>query len=281
MERASQRKLVEIDRGLFLIRYSAAEDTTRPPVIRVLLNDADDKDTSFILHPDQKDAVLWQPGAALVVRAAKPSKLTVEVAALIENGSTAASVKIEPLTQGSRLPKASPGLDLRDFKVLGHVARVGDVFVGPLEWLGGPSAPSRIEGVGIEWPAKPSELGIRYAVKLAKPHAISGQMMDLGSFAGTRGRSLPVVGMTLEMSGPGTSNCHFVVEAMFLGSPISRTVGKRVVLSGPTGGEAMVGLRISIEHADAPQVAPTPMAPSAGRIRVFRSRAKPNQASPS
>ena len=73
------------------------------------------------------------------------------------------------------------------------------------EWLGGPSSPMRIEGIAIDWPEKPSDLQIRYAVKTARPMPISGQTMELGSFAGTRGRAMPIVGLMLELSGPAAA----------------------------------------------------------------------------
>ena len=35
MQRAKQRRIVDIDRGLFLVRYAAAEDATRPPIVQL------------------------------------------------------------------------------------------------------------------------------------------------------------------------------------------------------------------------------------------------------
>ena len=137
--------------------------------------------------------------------------------------------------------------DLGNFCVLGHVTGMGDQLVNANEWLAGPSAPSRIEGLSIEWPNKPGDIDIRYAVKTAKPQTISGRAVGVGSFAGTRGKAMPIVGLMLEMSGPAAANLQFAVEAIFLGSPATRITGKRVVASGPTGREPLVGLRIGME----------------------------------
>jgi hypothetical protein len=283
MERASQQKTIELDRGLFLIRYSTADDMACPPTVKILLRDAGANNVTFVLHPDHRDAVLWEPNAALVIRATSPAKLFVEVTSLYENGSVAASVKIEPLTQGKTrhpAPMADEvkALDLHDFRVLGHIARIGDVSVGSKEWLAGPSAPSRIEGISIDWSTKPRDLEIRYSVKPAKSQAGVGQVVGLGTFAGTRGRAVPLIGVSLEMSGAAASNCQFVVEAIFLGSAISRMTGKRIALSGPTGAEPLVGLRIGIEQTDArPAVPQLPVGQPSSRVRVFRSRTKRNQ----
>src|SRR3974390_274086 len=111
MERAKQQQTVAINRGLFLVRYDAAEDEASPPRVRVLPDPGASKDIHILLHPDHTDPVLWQPGTALAVRASAPGKLTIEVTPLKDGGSTAATVKIEPLNQGkaaSGPAKASP-----------------------------------------------------------------------------------------------------------------------------------------------------------------------------
>jgi hypothetical protein len=63
---------------------------------------------------------------------------------------------------------------------------------------------------------------------------------------------------------------------VFLNAPTLRAVGKRVVLSGPTNREPLVGIRLGVERVAVEQVA-APAKPSrkpvgSGRVRVFRSR---------
>ena len=246
-------------------------------------------DIRFLLHPDHNDAVLWQPDACLAVRATAPGSLHVQVIPVQEGGSTAATVRIEPLSQGnSKMSLAqtdsrrSAPHDLGNFRVLGHVGGIGDVLVNGTQWLAGPSAPSRIEGISIDWPGKPPGLDIYYAVKTAKPQTNSGRKVALGSFAGTRGKAMPVVGLMLEISGPDASNFQFSVEAIFLGSPTTHIVGKRIVASGPTGREPLVGLRISLQGVRAaarPKAKLTASKPkgSTGRVRIFRSQSQYNQ----
>jgi hypothetical protein len=279
MARIEQRKIANIDRGLFLIRYAAAEDDERPPKVRVAVDPSEEKDILLVLHPDHADATLSQPGSCLVVSARRPGKLIVEVAPWRRDGSTAATVKIEPLIQGAAEPSRSvePTFTGSSIRVLGHVAGIGDVFAGAQEWLAGPSAPSRIEGIAIEWPDKPKDLALRYAVKTAKPQAASGRMMDLGTYAGTRGRALPVVSVVLELSGPRASRYEIGAEAIFLGSPQVRATGQRIVLTGPTGREPLVGFRLDMRERRTPAATPRRDAPS-GRVKVFRSRTNPTQA---
>ena len=280
-----RQKSVDVNRGIYVIRYAAARDDINPPKVKVSLAPGSDRNVDLLLHPDCTESILWQPGTGLVVRALNPGKLFVEVIPIHANGSTAATVKIETLSQGTDAYQSieaadafASALDLRGFRVLGHVAGRGDVIVNADEWIGGPTAPSRIEGIALEWPRKPHDLHIRYAVKFGRPNLAPTPLMNVGAFAGSRGRALPLVGVVLELSGPGASRYRFVTEAVFLGSPTRRVAGERVVLSGPTGREPLVGLRITLEETvTAAREAPRLRArksQAAGRVRVFRSAAK-------
>jgi hypothetical protein len=288
MARTTRQKTVEINRGLFLVRYAAAEDKGRPPIVRIVPEPASEQNITFVLHPDHREAVLWQPDACLVVRATTLGKLSIEVSPVQENGPVAATVRIEPLSQGQatsvptqRSSLGDLSIDWKDFRVLGHIASIGDVVVNAGEWLAGPSAPSRIEGISITWPSKSDDLEIRYSVKTARPQTGSERAMALGSFAGTRGKALPIVGLTLEMSGPDAANAQFTVEALFLGSPVMSASGKVIVLSGPTGREPLVGLRVGLQP-DGTNAQPQPARPVTelvrpARVRVFRSRPRQEQ----
>ncbi len=279
MARTRQQQTVSIDRGLFLVRYAAAEDTEHPPIVRVSSDPSPNKDIGFLLHPDHSEPVLWQPDTSLVVRALAAGKLAVEVVSAEEEGSTAATVRIEPLTQGNPITavaqtvpeRTNSTADRNTFRILGHVTGLGDQFVNANEWLAGPSAPSRIEGIAIDWPDKPGDLEIRYAVKTAKPEPISGRAMGLGSFAGTRGKAMPIVAVMLEMSGPAATSLQFAVETIFLGSPAKRISGKRVIATGPTSREPLVGLRLSLEDAASRTAADQVTLDQSGRIRGRRS----------
>jgi hypothetical protein len=289
MARARQQQTVSVDRGLFLVRYAAAEDVGHPPIVRVLPDPVPNNGVGLLLHPDHREPVLWQPDSCLIARALAPGRLTVEVMASVDGGSAAATVRIEPLSQG-KLDQTQPAaplsqtkkkhrgspLDLTSLRLLGHVTGIGDKAVSAGEWLAGPSAPSRIEGIAIEWPDKPDDLEIQYAVKTAKPQPVSGRPISLGSFAGTRGKAMPIVGVMVEISGAAATNLQLVLEAVFLGAPVTRIMGKRIIASGPTGREPLVGLKLGVENiavAEQPKPPPSPPEP-ARRVRVFRSRQK-------
>jgi hypothetical protein len=285
MEQAAKRKVIDVERGLFLVRYASANDPDHPPAVAISSDPASGADIRFFLHPDHEEATLWRPGGCLVMLAAAPGKLFVDVSPQREAGSVAATIRIEALSPGAAIQKQPRTIDasadspsLGDFRMRGHVAGIGDVLVNSGEWLAGPLAPSRIEGFSLEWPSKPGGLDIRYAVKTAKANAASGRLAPLGAFAGTRGRAMPIVGVNLELSGAQASALEFAAEACFLGSPAMRTTGKRVEVSGPTGREPLVGLKLGLrqvakgEEVETAATA-TPPIQSSNRVRVFRSRA--------
>ncbi|MGP8123660.1 MAG: hypothetical protein ACLP8B_24445 [Xanthobacteraceae bacterium] len=286
LERGKQSKVLDVDAGLLLLRYATADDDKRPPKIRILVNPKHRNNIELVLNPDHQDAVLWQPGSCLVVRATAPGQLFVEVTAIEDGGSTAASLKIETLSQGkAAVPARQPavarsaghvGVDPRRLAVRGHVAGIGDVTVRADEWIAGPVAPARVEGISIDWPGKPDDIDIRYSVRLARPHAVSGQVMQLGDYAGTRGRALPIVGLTLELTGAGASGFRLTAEAVFLGAPVQRMSGAQVEMSGPTRREPLVGFRLRLDEVHAPLApvrAPAIKTKASGRVRVFRSPA--------
>ncbi|NJO56086.1 MAG: hypothetical protein HC834_06735 [Rhodospirillales bacterium] len=313
------QKTVDVPRGLFVLRYDRADVERLHPTVRV---SARDTTAEIIFHPDMADGVLHAPGAAAVIRASTPTTLVIEIVPAVENGSEAASLKLEPISIGraapaERVPEATKstrrktpapadsGAGVPEIRILGHVAGIGDVVVEADRWVAGPAAPSRIEGIMIDWPNRPADVVCRYAVKFAKPRGTSSAMTETGDFAGSRRRALALVGVVLELSGPGASRYKFQTEALFLGSPVMKAAGQRVVLSGPTGGEPLVGLRLAVQPAAAASASkatiststrrpaapvlpvadlvvepPPPIVRPSGRVRVFRSRPK-SETSPS
>jgi hypothetical protein len=281
-----QQKKLSLDRGLFFINYKSADDSVSPPRVIVAPAQGHERRMEIILHPDATEPTLYSPNSGLVVRINTPATLQVQVRPTRPGGSRSAIVRVEQI-QAGRIPDAAGpdnGVGLHvateGLKVLGHVAGRGDIVVGPNAWIAGPAAPSRVEGVALEWPDKPASVDIRYAVQLANGQTGSGKMVPLGTYAGTRGRALPLTGVVLELS--GTDELKFVAEAGFLNAPTLRAVGKRVVLSGPTSREPLVGIRIGIERSAPAEVVATSAIPrkstGSARVRVFRSQQRQTDA---
>ncbi len=293
-------KIVNVDRGLYLLRYVSADDVEDAPLVSI---SAETRDVIEILHdPTETLPALWQPGGSLVINAHANGRLRIAISPARRSRSVKAVINIEPIRSGGASGAAVPSaarpapiperLDLSSFRVLGHVSRVGDVYVGPDQWLAGPDAPSRIEGLAIEWPGKPADLDLRYSVVLAKTVGPANRPGYLGEFVGTRGKSMPILGLSLELVGGQFHQCQLVAEALYLGAPLMRVTGAQIDLKGPTGREPLVGLRIGVQvnagasprlPAPQPAAAPIANAPAApsraldqernpGQVRVFRRR---------
>jgi hypothetical protein len=277
---AGQRKskTINLPRGIFVLRYESAGDSIAPPSVSVI---CDANKNSAILHPDATEAVLSRPGSGLVLLAKSEGTVILEIFSEFANGSLEATLKCEAINQaieGSQ-EKFSPSDAVHQLKeviqptsyeiaVLGHVARLGDVVVGANEWLAGPSAPSRIEGLEVRWPAKPQDAALSYGVRLPGDRSDSFRSSDANVFTGTRGRALPIIGAYFELTGPVAKTHRIVVESLFLSGTPRRQSGDVVKISGPTGQEPLVGLRLQIEKIN---VLPATPDMSQRRVRVFRA----------
>jgi hypothetical protein len=294
--KSSKQQPLDLSKGLFLIRYEAADDPGRPPKITLSAGPSRNADLQFILPPGVTDPVMWSPGASIVARAEGNSQLIVEVSS---NGSLGAKIQAIPLLtdpSGLSAEEIDQVPDISGIKVLGHLSGRGDTVVPAGEWLGGPMSPSRIEGIGIDWANKPRQFNLNYSVRVGGGNASTAtELSEVGTFSGTRGRALPLVGATFEVSGASSEGFHIVADAIFLGSPQMRVMGRRVVLSGPSGREPLVGLRLQIsaieapalvrsptvlESAPAPSTAPQNLVSKSGtsRVRVFRSKGASSKA---
>lgn len=299
MKSPTLQKSLDLQKGLFLIRYDSAEDAAQPPKVGLSVDPQEAGSIEFLLPPDVEEPVLWSPGANVVVRLSAPARIRVEVSARSIGGSLGARIQSAQLSTdplGLAALDEAP-IDFTGLRLLGHLAGRGDTFVGLSEWLGGPMAPTRIEGVSIDWVGRPQTFGLRHSVRVGgRGEPKPTEFVEAGGYSGTRGRALPLVGATFEVFGPAAQHYEITADAIFLGSPQMKVTGQRVVVSGPSGREPLVGLRLQIAStrtaapparsapstasqgataapATAPESAKSPARSGSGRVRVFRSRA--------
>lgn len=262
MGRKKRQKSITLPKGIFVLRYDEAGDPNAPPSIAVTCEAGRN---AAVLHPDSRNSVLTRPGTGLVIRAQAEGTVLLEIFSEYANGSLEATLKCEPINQGFENTQNNVLHDVArsgaagrqrgaivvsndQISLLGHVARLGDTVVGSNEWLAGPSSPSRIEGIEVRWPGKPRDSVLSYGVRLAGDPAGSFRTAEAGGFAGTRGRAAPIVAAKFELSGQASKTQQLVVEALFLSGTPHRVAGHTITVSGPTGQEPLVGLRVMIEN---------------------------------
>jgi hypothetical protein len=256
-EERANVEIVSVAAGLSVLRYISAEDTATPPSVRVIPRSAGRR-LDFITVPGEAEHVLRAPGAAIVLVAEAETELTVTIVQQPQSKSASVDLQLELLSgaMSSNLQEARRAV--RQFKtrlpqpckvaVLGHVARQGDVLVASGEWLGGPEFPIRIEGLEIRWPDMPGDLRLEYSVVIGGSSTLRElPPCKVNEFAGSRGRAAPIVGLTLVLSGETALAYSIKADCLFLGSQIISEMGQTITLSGPTGREPLVGLRLWIE----------------------------------
>jgi hypothetical protein len=279
MQVPQQRKIVTVDRGLFLVRYAEADDASAPPTVRLSAAAGSREDLRFLLHPDETEAVLRHPGSSLVLRADLPGQIAMDIVPLSTNGSVAAKVRFEPLVQSIEPVRFTPDVAAAPVPnplpdVLGHVASRGDVRVEAGSWLAGPAAPARIEGFAINWLGTPPAIDLRYAVKTARSRGTYEPWAAAGAFVGSRGRATPIVGLQVEVGGAAARHYHYALDLLFLGAPTIQLTGQRMEGAGPTGREPLVGLRLNVTALNTgarPTVEPPHRPAAIAQVKVFRS----------
>lgn len=276
----SDVKLVRVSPGLSVLRYVSAGDAVTPPSVRIAPRTVADR-LDLIPAPGEAHDLLRAPGGAIVLVTNDEVELTITVIRHPGSNSAAVELHLEPLAPaalsevteeyrpGERVEASTPAARL---SILGHVARRGDVLVASGEWLGGPEFPARIEGIEIRWPGMPRGLGLEYSVIIGGNPLRKLRPCGVNEFAGTRGRATPIVQLTIALRGEIANRHRVRAECLFLGGQMISESGPVITLTGPTGREPLVGLRLWIEMT--PQVDFREAAPS-GRTargpRVFRS----------
>lgn len=303
-----KQKNFALQRGLYVVRYEAAADPAKPPLVSVQCEAGRNE---VILHPEQSRPTMSAPGQALVIRAIETGNVQVEISSPALSTALDATLKFEPLrcelgspvtalpsppmpaafqqfpppaqragfaapSPATQAMQAAPAAGLQ---LLAHVARLGDVMVGANEWVGGPSAPARVEGFLLRWPGRPADVQIRYAASVAGQRPGEVRIVETEEFTGTRGRARPLLGVMMELVGAGARNYSLGVEAVFLGAPVRRATGSVVNLSGPTGREPLVGLRVAIAaQGQSPTLQQAAMSGSAAQGGLPAMQASPSGA---
>lgn len=237
--------------GLYALRYMSAPSNAAYPVVHVRPRAADGGIT-LISAPGGDIDRLLEPGDCIIVRAEQSGSLELTISTDRPRASLDTEFRLERLTPP--LPVAggkasAPGAKVSPagaMSVMAHVSRRGDVLAQPNEWICGPEMPLPIEGFQVDWPGKPPGVDIAYVVTAGRgsqKRKLSGRS---GSFAGTRGKALPLVAIEISLSGPDAARHELEVEALFLGAAIVAQSGQSLSLTGPSGREPLVGLRFNV-----------------------------------
>lgn len=288
---------MRIPRGVFVLRYASFSDGLGAPEVMVSI--AEESVVEIVAAEPTRSVLLGRPGDSVVLRSVRESTVMIAIVPR-GGGGRGAHITLERIASsagdlaGPSAARETPGgtQPVPSLEVLAHVSRRGDVLACD-EWIGGPALPLAIEGLELRWPGKGEGVDIEAA---ATVHGRERKILPpaaSGSFIGTRGKASPLVGVSFRLTGPDAGAYGLICEALFLGAALTRKTGSFVELSGPTGREPLVGLRLSVSSnspgagmpavpqrladgttamrqlTQAPPIAAAETAP--GRVRVLRT----------
>ncbi|CEJ10280.1 hypothetical protein BN1110_00551 [bacterium YEK0313] len=302
----SERRDLRIPRGVVIVRYAASKSGRAAPSL--VLSVPHGSGAELIDLAERAEQTLPKPGTATVIRAQRDTVVSLEVVPVQPGGSLDAEIHIERMVVSAVEPEraplaaapAAPALvsadALTDFQILAHVSRRGDILAGNGEWICGPQVPMSIEGIELRLGRLSPDLDIMMSGSSRSRAPVAFPVSPAGTFIGTRGRAAPLTTLSFSLIGRAAPAFQLSVDALFLASPIVSRLGNAIELSGPTGNEPLVGLRLALRAAGQPGVQAPTMQPgavlpvrravervnqgdalgslatgSAGRVRVFKA----------
>lgn len=247
-----------VSRGLFCLRYVGADDPASPPLVSVHAAPGFDDDIRVFCGPDLPTRLMRHPGDVLVISASRRATLVVTIFVSSEAAADNVKLKLERLDRSQGEDEAvsetaQPATETVPDSILpvamgGHIERVGDVSVAPGAWLGSRRGSRSIEGFALTWEGRPTDVDVLYGCVVAElgrmPEALTG------GFVGTRGRGLPMTGVSARLVGDQAAEYELKVEAAFAdGSVIGPSAGV-VDLATAEGTEPIVGLRFLVKKRE-------------------------------
>ena len=292
---------LNVERGLYVLRYLPAAGNDHPTIF-IRPSPGDESGLTFIPFPGEPADRLAAPGSLVVVLVPQPATMHVTARAASATGSLHAELRLDPLKPGASLdatrqsaPLAapqSPAVTMRapvatspaavdapatdTLRLRAHIAYRGNVLAPAGAWIGGPDAPSPIEGLAVDCPAA---LGDVVCQVMVAGEQRWSDWLTRGTFGGSRGRATPLTGLRLRfLPAPGVE-ATLDAEALFLGSAIIRRQGNDIELRSAAGSDPLLGVRLTLwqrttapaPRADILPQPPIPPVPPGGRVRVFRA----------
>lgn len=303
-------RTLRVGAGLFVLRYVGSSAGSQAPAVAISAPPGSNVD--ILSEKGANAAWLAKVGDAVVVRSDRESSILATIEPLRRGGSRDAEFVFERLHNGLRQPQVnglasderlgSHSFRADDITILAHVARRGDLIIPAGDWVCGPQLPMAIEGFELRWRNRPAGVDLLAGATIKARELKTVSPLASGHFVGSRGKAAPLSGLTIALTGPDAGSYVLRCDAVFLGSSVISKSGRTIELSGPTGMEPLVGLRLFVVatsdnnettagRSQIPASRPAPRVESirpamassndtggfgsAGRVRVFRtSRAR-------
>lgn len=244
-------RIAVLDLGMYIFRYSMpADESHRRSCLSLHYSPIGKGAVDFFPSEGVSRNTLTAPGDCIVVRVkgAQAGVLVTEFHP--ENESNRIHLHIDKIDTSASLASsvisAQKAFDKQveecELEFVGHIEARGDVSVKS-GWLGNPDTALRLEGFSATWLKQPVGLDLAY---LCRTGTRSQPQVGLaGTYVGTRRQAKPITAVAFALSGQKAAEYEMSGQVVFAGSsPLTIVPDKE--LSGPTGTEQLVAIRINI-----------------------------------
>ena len=252
--------LLNVPRGLHVLRYVGAKDMKRPPRVVIAGRPGFSDGVTFLFSPDAVDGTLARFGDCAAILAPHASVLLVTSIGQPQSVSPDVQLQLDPLDrdarqeeparEAERKPAAAAPIERTKpsghFVSSGHVSQRGDIAADASGWLGSPERDNRIESFAVGWLTSVKGLRLTYGCEMPGRGRHAARVP--GQTVGTKGQATPINRVFFDLNGSAAAEHELVVSAAFGGGRVETRTGTRVELSGPTGDEPLTALKVDLRR---------------------------------
>ncbi len=283
MSGTERHMTLKVERGLFALTYRSEPSPVPAEAPRAEVVSTS-PGISLLSAPGEPFGVLSGPGRVVIVVAEAAG--TIDVVLHAETPGNPLAARLELKRMGMENVSA-PAEEVRlrpdlaeggvEFLLRAHVSLRGDLAAPRGHWICGPDAPGRIEGIEMRGVA--AAVPLEYQVATVGRSAGWSPWTRAGTYAGSRGKALPLIGLRVRLLPEAAPNLALKADGVFLGASVLTRQGREVELVGPTPLDPLVGVRLDFATARPKPAASTDPAPirQPSRLRVFRRPAREAQ----
>lgn len=251
-------RMIKLSRGMFTLRYLAADDARHPPCIGVQLGPDAGGIVQVIGAPGAEPGFLRKPGNAVVLLSGGDA--VVVVTTFVGGRALADGVKLKldqvdciTSRDGQFLGNAEAGRAAAAQRrpaipifLSGHVEGHGDLSLAAGARLGDAETGCRIEGFAIHWPKRPHGVDIAYSC--FGTGDVPPEETLTGDFVGSRGEGRGITGVFARLIGEKAARFTLEAEAVFSdGTRIQSSAGG-LTARAIEADAGLVALSVAVRH---------------------------------
>ena len=262
--------LMTLSEGVFCVFHAlgteGADVATGLPGVRISRAPvARDEDGTVTISGFTEDGWLGQSNDAALIRVSGgPAQVLVTVYQEIDSAHDAPRLQVIRLTETLLKPEPVPERAAEPVEVAAHIYGMGDVGGRLGNWMGERGSKRWIEGFGLAPSAGVASADVEYQAVLGRGWL--SPWSEGGQFCGSRGMSLPILGLRVRLRGAAAEAYTASVEATFVDGTSVGPVGGGEACEAPSLA-ALEAFRVAFQEraAEAPARRVSPAKPQKSR----------------